>query len=67
MELTENQIERQDYVDNIIFNMINSLLPNEQEIDWDIDCIAQVRDEIWKVIKNKNICSEQEFYPFIEQ
>jgi hypothetical protein len=67
MELTKEQIERQDFVDNATFNFINSIIPNENQIQWDIDSIAQVREKVWDVIKFRNICSEQEFYPFIEE
>lgn len=67
MELTKEQIERQDFVDNATFDFINSIIPNENQIEWDIDSIAQVREKVWDVIKERNICSEQEFYPFIEE
>ena len=67
MELTKEQIERQDFVDNATFNFINSIIPNENQIQWDIDSIAQVREKVWDVIKFRNICSEQDFYPFIEE
>lgn len=67
MELTKEQIDRQDFVDNATFNFINSIIPNENQIEWDIDSIAQVREKVWDVIKFRNICSEQEFYPFIEE
>lgn len=67
MKLTKEQIERQDFVDNATFNFINSIIPNENQIQWNIDSIAQVREKVWDVIKFRNICSEQEFYPFIEE
>lgn len=63
MELSDKQIERQDFVDNATFNFINSLIPNDKQIEWDIDSIAQVRDAVWEVLKHKNFCTEQEFYP----
>ena len=56
MELTKEQIERQDFVDNATFNFINSIIPNENQIQWDIDSIAQVREKVWDVIKFRNIC-----------
>ncbi len=67
MELTDQQLERQDFVDNATFDYINSLIPNDKEIEWDIDSIAQVRDKVWDVLKYRNICTEQEFYPYIEE
>ncbi len=67
MELTDKQIERQDFVDNATFDFINSLIPNDKQIEWDIDSIAQVRDAVWEVLKHRNLCTEQEFYPFFEE
>lgn len=66
MKLSDQQIERQDFVDNATFHFINSLIPNGKGIEWDIDSISQVRDKVWDVIKHRNICTEQEFYPFIK-
>jgi hypothetical protein len=34
--LNEDQIKRQDFVDNEIYNLINRLNPSKREIDWDI-------------------------------
>ena len=67
MELSEQQIKRQDFVDNTTFEFINSLIPNDKQIDWDIDSIAQVRNAVSKVLIEKKICTEQEFYPFIKE
>ena len=67
MTLSEQQLQRQDFVDNAIHKMINELIPNEKQLDWDIERIAQVRDSISQVVAKKGICTEQEFYPFIEE
>lgn len=66
MELSNKQIERQDFVDNATFEFINSLIPKDKQIDWDIDSIAIVRDAVRRVLEAKQVCTEQEFYPFIE-
>ena len=65
MELTNTQIKRQDFVDNTTLEFINSLIPNDKKLDWDIEGIAQVRDAVCEVFVNKHICSQQDFYPFI--
>ena len=44
--LTKKQIERQDFVDNQIFELIQKLLPSSKQIDWDIEAIGAVRDAI---------------------
>lgn len=67
MELSQEQIERQDFVDNRIHEILEELLPFDKEIEWDIDAIGIVRDAITKVYVGKNLCSEQEFYPYIEE
>ena len=36
MELTKQQIKRQDFVDNAIFDLINELIPSGKEMGWDI-------------------------------
>jgi len=64
--LTNSQISRQDYVDGVIFQSIQSLNPTKQPIKWDIEMIADIRDTIedWVVAKMK-CCTEKEFYPYI--
>jgi len=46
MELTEQQIKRQDFVDNAIFELINELFPSDKEVEWDIEAIGEIRDAI---------------------
>jgi hypothetical protein len=67
MELNKKQIERQDYVDNTIFELLQSLNPTDNEFDWNIEMIADIRDTIQCHIIEKTKCSEQEFYPYIEE
>lgn len=66
MELTRQQIERQDFVDNNIYQVINDLIPSNRSIEWDIESIGTIRDSIQQVLIDKGLCSEQEFYPYIE-
>lgn len=65
MELTEQQIERQDYVDNAIFDLINELIPSDKEMEWNIEVIGEVRDAIQSQLVDRGFCTEQEFYPYI--
>ena len=65
MELTAEQIERQDYVDNTIYNMIIDIIPTTKPIDWNIELISRIRDAVSDFVVDNNICSEQDFYPFI--
>jgi hypothetical protein len=67
MKLTKQQIERQDFVDNVILNLINELIPSNKEMEWDIDTIGEIRDAIQFQLVEKGFCTEQEFYPYIEE
>ena len=67
MELTEQQIDRQDFVDNAIFNLINELVPSDNEMGWDIEAIGEIRDAIQSQLVTKGFCSEQEFYPVVAE
>ena len=63
-KLTEDQIKRQDFVDNEIYDLVKRLIPSRGEIEWDIEMIGDIRDTIqhWLVDRNK-IVDELEFYP----
>ncbi len=64
IQLTKKQIERQDYVDNQIFELIQKLLPPSKKINWDIEVIGDVRDTIQKqIVDNQKLMSERQFYP----
>ena len=66
MELTdEQQIERQDFVDNRIFALLNELSPNGKSLDWNIEAIGRVRDAVAQVFKENLLFCEQDFYPYI--
>ena len=61
---TEDQIRRQDFVDNEIYDLVKRLIPTSREIEWDIEMIGDIRDTIqdWVVDKYK-VVEELEFYP----
>jgi hypothetical protein len=72
MELTEEQIDRQDLVDNACHCLIEELAEqfhcSTVDIDWDIEDIGRIRDVVQDIIVNKlKLCSEKEFYPFVEE
>jgi hypothetical protein len=62
--LSEDQIRRQDFVDNQIYDLLKRLIPSKGEIGWDIEMIGDIRDTIqyWLVDQYK-IVHELEFYP----
>ena len=67
MKLTDQQIARQDFVDNAIYNIINELIPSDKEMDWNIEVIGEVRDAIQVKLVERGLCTEQEFNPYIEE
>lgn len=66
MNLTQIEIERQDLVDNSIFELLQTVNPSEVKIDWDINAISQIRDAVSKLmVDDLRLCSEKKFYPYI--
>ena len=66
-QLTKQQIERQDFVDNAIYELVQNLNPLGRSIAWNIEMIGAVREQIkyWLVEQNK-LTNENSFYPYIE-
>jgi|OpeIllAssembly_1097287.scaffolds.fasta_scaffold09923_1 hypothetical protein len=64
--LNEDQIKRQDFVDNKIYELVNQLVPSEKKIGWNIEMIGDIRDTIqhWLVDRYR-IVNELEFYPYV--
>ena len=62
-ELTDKQLERQDFVDNAVFSLIQEINPTNKPIDWDIEMVGNVRDVVVGEIEKKLGISEFEIYP----
>jgi hypothetical protein len=62
--LSDEQLRRQDFVDNGIFDLVKRLIPSTRDIEWNIEMIADIRDTIqcWLVGRYK-IVEELESYP----
>jgi hypothetical protein len=66
--LSESQIQRQDIVDNAIFRLVQDINPSPQVIDWDIEMIGNIRDEIeYWLVERLKVCKPEEFYFFQEE
>ncbi|MFH1564586.1 MAG: hypothetical protein ABIC82_01925 [bacterium] len=52
-KLTKQQINRQDFVDNQIFELIQKFLPPSKQIDWNIDMVGAVRNTMREQLVNK--------------
>ena len=57
------KIERWDFVDNTIFDMLEELNPTGKKLDWDIKPISEIREVIINYFEEMKICTEDEFYP----
>jgi len=62
--LSDDQLKRQDFVDNEIYDLVKRLILSTREIEWNIEMIGDIRDTIqhWLVDKYK-IVEELDFYP----
>ncbi len=67
MKLTKKEIERQDFVDNSIFELLQKLNPSDKDIDWNIDIISNVRDIIQLKFLELGISDEMTFYPYLTE
>jgi len=66
-KLSENQLKRQDFVDNAIYKLVLNVNPSQQEIEWDIELIGEIRDLIRRwLVKRLTITDEMTFYPYMD-
>jgi hypothetical protein len=40
--LSEDQIRRQDFVDNQIYDLVKRVIPSTREVEWNIEMIADI-------------------------
>lgn len=63
IEMSDEQIRRQDFVDNTIFELIQRTNPTARQISWDIEMIGNIRDLLVSELQNKLGISEFIIYP----
>ena len=65
--MTDAQLARQDYVNNLIFQTILTSHPVTDGIEWNIEMIGEVRAVIqdW-LVERLGLVDEMRFYPYIE-
>jgi hypothetical protein len=66
-ELTDAEVERIDDIQNAAFEFVNSILPRGAQVDWDIEMLDGILETVWEHIEDRGICTEREFYPFVER
>ncbi len=68
MELSKEQIKRQDLVDNAIFQLIQEVNPSNTDISWNIELIGTIRDAMQTIfVENLALCNKETFYPFLKE
>jgi len=67
--MTEKQkIQQQDFVDNVINDMIVSLNPSTKKINWNITVISEIRSILKRYfVEDLRLCTDEEFYPYIDE
>lgn len=71
-ELTQDQLDRQDFVDDTIFQLILDLAANVEvvasgQLGYDIEFIGIIREAVQEVIVDRlQLMTEMEFYPYEE-
>ena len=63
IEMSDEQIKRQDFVDNAVFELISQTSPTKRQISWDIEMIGNIRDSLVSGLQKKLGISEFEIYP----
>ena len=61
--MTDEQIKRQDFVDNSIFSLVQTINPTNRTISWDIEMIGNIRDTCVYELEKKLGISEFNIYP----
>jgi len=62
-QMTEEQLKRQDFIDNSIFSLVQAINPTTRTISWDIEMIGNIRDTVVHELEKKLGISEFEIYP----
>jgi len=62
-EMTDEQLRRQDLVDNAVFCLIQKTNLTNKRIDWDIEMIGNIRDALVHELEKKFGINEFEIYP----
>jgi DNA polymerase sigma len=63
-EFTKKELERRDFVDNSIMELINKLNPTSTEIKYNAHIVSKICNALVDIYTNDlHICTERAFYP----
>ncbi len=62
--LTKKEFERQDFVDNQIYELMQTLIPSNVSLRWNIEEIGAIRDVLeGQIVDEHKVMDRAEFYP----
>lgn len=68
IELTKEQIKRQDFVDIAIYDLLQNVSPSWRQVEWNIEMIADLRERIrYWFVEYLNLTDEMTFYPYTRE
>jgi len=63
-EFSKKELERQDFIDNSIMELINKVNPSDIKIRYDGHIVYKIREALIEVFtKDLELCTETAFYP----
>jgi len=63
-KFTKKELQRQDFIDNSIMELINKVNPTRLKISYDGHIVDKVREALIDVFtRDLNLCTERKFYP----
>jgi DNA polymerase sigma len=63
-EFSKKELDRQDFVDNSIMDLINKLNPTAEEIKYDAHFVSKICLALVDIFTNDlHLCTDREFYP----
>lgn len=67
-DLTDEQIARQDYIENEVYELIQRLNPTTKPVKRDMQMISDILDTVEHWFVNRlYLCSARNFYPYIDE
>jgi len=67
-ELSRKELDQQDFIDNSIMELINTVNPSSEEIKYSGNIVGKIRDTLIEIFTGDlGLCTEQDFYPYRDQ
>ena len=63
-EFAKQELQRQDFVDNEVFELLERLAPADAHLQWDIELIGFIRAAIGRQLVERRMIRANQFYPY---